>query len=307
MNAFLPPELEREIFEKTALLYPKTIPGLLLVAHRVFTWIHPILYRTLLIKTSSPPLSAFMRIMRTMPANSSFFRNSVQNLFVHQTPWLAAELNLILASCPGITNFVMMSTNPSVLPWLENLRLERLAISLAQLFDNGCLLNNLTHPVFVHTTHLDLFDYVHNERARAWPTLALLPALTHLCLHSCVHRVQLRGVLAECTRLQVLVNMHTTPEREWELADICGKLAIDDPRFVLIALDISINAYARDWEAGRHGKKDFWALADAFVAKKRSGEIKPGSKFTLAVVYILGADYLKLAARCWICEHDGIY
>ncbi|KAJ6598142.1 hypothetical protein DFH09DRAFT_1356484 [Mycena vulgaris] len=287
MDPFLPLELEREIFENAALLHPETIPGLLLVAQRVFEWVQPFLYRTILVKTGSQPLSAFMRAMQSMPDSSSFCRNSVRNLFVHHSPWLAAELRLILASCPGITDFVMLSTTPSVLPLLENKRLKRIFISLAQLFDNGAILRNLSHPVFLHTTHLVLFDQLHNEQA--WPTLALLPALTHLCLHGFVHRSQLRTVLAECKRLQVLVNMHMNTEPEWGLADICGRLSIgDDPRFVLVTLDTSVSAYARDWEAGRRGEKDFWALADAFVGKKRREEIKP-------------------ASRCWICEHDGIY
>ncbi|KAJ7107396.1 hypothetical protein C8R44DRAFT_857975 [Mycena epipterygia] len=38
-----PPELEREIFETTALLYPKTIPKLLRVARRVLFWKVPLL------------------------------------------------------------------------------------------------------------------------------------------------------------------------------------------------------------------------------------------------------------------------
>lgn len=237
--------------------------------------IHPLLFRTITVKTGSQSMSAFLRAIGTMPRNSTFFRNSVQNLFVHHTPWIVNEARLILSFCSNITNFVMMAANPSVLPLLENKRLECLSISLAQLFDNGLILQNLTHPVFAHTTHLGLFDFVHNEQD--WSALALLPALTHLCLHSFVHRAQLLNVLAECKSLEVLVNMHINTEPEWGLADICARLAIhDDPRFVLITMDFSINAYAKDWEQGRSGKKDFWVIAGAFVAKKRTGKIKPG-------------------------------
>lgn len=230
-----------------------------------------------MVKAGSQPAAAFLRAIKTAPANSSFFRNSVKNLFVHHSPWLVNEARLILASCSGITNFVMMAANPSVLPLLENKCLKRFSISVAQLFDNGLILQNLLHPVFTHTTHLGLFDYVHNEQD--WSALALLPVLSHLCLHSFVHAGQLRTVLAECKRLEVLANLHINTEPEWGLADICERLAIhDDPRFVLITLDFSINAYARDWEKGRSGKKDFWAIADAFVTKRRLGEIVPGSQ-----------------------------
>ncbi|KAJ7687736.1 hypothetical protein B0H17DRAFT_1332351 [Mycena rosella] len=287
MDPRFPPELEREIFEHAALLYPKTIPGLLLVARRVFHWIHPFLYRTIMIKTGSPSLSAFMRATRSMPDSSSFFRSSIQNLFVHPCPWLASDVRLILESCTGITNFAMMSTDPSVLPLLENKRLQRMSISLAQLFGNGAILGNLMHPVFAHTTHLTLFDYLYNQKT--WSTFAFLPALTHLCLFSFVQRAQLRTVLAKCKRLQVLVNIHINTEPEWGLADLCAGLALgDDPRLVLLPFDSSVHAYGRDWDAGLRGEKDFWVVAEAFIRKKRRGEIKP-------------------ASRCWICEHDGIY
>ncbi|KAF8151855.1 hypothetical protein K438DRAFT_1778675 [Mycena galopus ATCC 62051] len=277
-----PPELEREIFETTALLHPQYIPGLLLVARRVFEW-----QVTIVVAPRSQSIAAFLRVTRTISPNSSFFRNSVQSLFVHQTPWLINEARFVLASCSGIVDFAMMATNPSILPLLENKRLERLSICVAQLFDNGLILHNLTHPIFTHTTHLAIFDRTHNDQH--WSTLGQLPALTHLCLHSYVSRRHLLGVLAECKGLQVLVSMHISTEPEWGLADICGGLAIrDDPRFVLFALDHSTQAFSRDWARGRNGKRDFWAVADAFVEKKRRGEITP-------------------ASRCWICDLDGVF
>ncbi|KAJ7677705.1 hypothetical protein DFH06DRAFT_1166971, partial [Mycena polygramma] len=285
MDPILPPELERDIFEITAVLYPTSILALVLVAHRVLEWVQPFLYRTLMVKTGSRSTSAFLRVRQTQPQNSSFFRNSVHNLFVHHDAWLANEARLILSSCSSITNFVMMTPNPSILPLLEDKHLTHFSTSLAPLFENGRTLQNLVHPIFTHTTHLHLFDPLHTEQD--WSALALLPALTHLCLTSFVHRDQILRVLA-CTRLQVLTNVHINTAPEWPIADICGRLAIDDPRFVLITLDMSINAYGRDWERGRRGKQDFWAVADAFVAKKRLGLIKP-------------------ASRCWICDLDEIY
>ncbi|KAK7023188.1 hypothetical protein R3P38DRAFT_2958156 [Favolaschia claudopus] len=285
--SLLPPELEREIFESTACLHPGMVRQLLLVARRVFEWIQPFLYRTIMVSPGSQSLVAFSRASQNLPPNSSFFRNSVHNLFVHHAPWLVSDALQILSSCPGLVNFAMMVTNPSVLPLLETKRLEHLSISLAQLFDNGSILQNLTHPLFAHITHLALFDYIQHEKH--WSTLGLLPALTHLCLHSYIRRSQLLRVLAECKRLEVLVNMHINAEPEWGLADICGRLAIhDDPRLVLYTLEVSTHAFARDWERGRRGKKDFWAVAEAFVKKKRMGQITP-------------------ASRCWICDFDEVY
>ncbi|KAJ7928326.1 hypothetical protein B0H13DRAFT_2311607 [Mycena leptocephala] len=44
-NPAFPPDLEREIFGTTALMYPGEMPTLLRVARRVLIWIEPLLYR----------------------------------------------------------------------------------------------------------------------------------------------------------------------------------------------------------------------------------------------------------------------
>ncbi|KAJ7607223.1 hypothetical protein FB45DRAFT_141661 [Roridomyces roridus] len=276
MGPFLPPELERDIFECAALSHKASIPAFLRVARRIYAWIHPLLYRTLMVKTNSEPWTRFLKTIQSMgPDNSEFLQSSLQNLFVHNSPWLSTELHFVLSSCNSLTNFVIMSTNPSILPLLETKRLKRITVSLAQLFDNGSILQNLPHPAFMHATHLDLIDFLHKDKS--FDALTLLPALTHLCLNSFVHRRQLQIVFAGCKGLRVLVNMHTEIEPEWGLADICGRLAIEDePRFVLMAKDHSHNNFARDWEAGRRGEKDFWILAEEFVEKKRKGQIVPG-------------------------------
>ncbi|KAJ7028822.1 hypothetical protein C8F04DRAFT_49469 [Mycena alexandri] len=288
MNPFLPPELEREIFETTVLVYPRSICNLLRVAQRVFEWIQPFLFRTVFVQPRAETMVAFLRAIQKMPKSlvANFCHNSVQNLFVHRSSGLDSEIHFVVAACSGVTNFVMMSSDPSIVPLLATKRLQRFSISLAQLFENGTLLPNLRHPVFAHTTHLTLFDHTHNESD--WSVFTVLPALTHLCLQSFVHRSQLVGILAGCPRLQVLVNMHIDTEPEWGLADINARLLIDDPRFVLFAFDRSPHTYARDFKAGLDGRGDFWAHAAAFVAKKRKAEIKP-------------------ASRCWTCDHDDIY
>ncbi|KAJ7065685.1 hypothetical protein C8F01DRAFT_1249260 [Mycena amicta] len=73
----LPPDLEREIFEYTAELYPAAIPSLLCVAHRVLVWIEPIAYRTIDID-SSKHLSAFLAATKSKPAE--FFAKHVQRI-----------------------------------------------------------------------------------------------------------------------------------------------------------------------------------------------------------------------------------
>ncbi|KAJ7664499.1 hypothetical protein DFH06DRAFT_1324050 [Mycena polygramma] len=68
-----PPELEREAFETTALLYPGEIPTLLRVARCVLGWIEPLLYRVIhLASNDEPTARALLHAMSTKPP--SFFR-----------------------------------------------------------------------------------------------------------------------------------------------------------------------------------------------------------------------------------------
>jgi hypothetical protein len=62
-------------------------------------------------------------------------------------------------------------------------------------------------------------------------------------------------------------------------------LIIDDVNFVYMDLGYR-NVYLCDgWLAQTRGGIDFWARADAFVEKKRRGEIQPSS-FVLTVLLL---------------------
>ncbi|KAJ7940066.1 hypothetical protein B0H13DRAFT_2300130 [Mycena leptocephala] len=67
MDTKFPTELEKEIFELTASIHPRSIPTLLLVAQRVRTWIQPLLHRVLSIAALEPGLE---------PPGDSVFRHS---------------------------------------------------------------------------------------------------------------------------------------------------------------------------------------------------------------------------------------
>ncbi|KAJ7182925.1 hypothetical protein C8R43DRAFT_1116537 [Mycena crocata] len=54
-------------------------------------------------------------------------------------------------------------------------------------------------------------------------------------------------------------------------------LSIDDVPVVGIVLED--DDYEADWVAGTKGGSDFWARADAFVGKRRRGEIEPKSRW----------------------------
>ncbi|KAJ7131416.1 hypothetical protein C8R44DRAFT_850141 [Mycena epipterygia] len=192
---FFPPELEREIFESAAELYPDTIPSLLLVSQRVNEWIERIKYNTVTSSGSagSCRLSALRRAIQSDLKPASFFHKHVRHLFVDTNEDCLPQ---IISACKGIR-------------------------SLTVLFDPS-----------------ETISFVGTE------------------------------LLLTCKKLQVLIRMDSTGYSD-------NLPSIEDVHFVSMVL--KDDEYEDDWIIGTKGGMDFWARADAFVAKKRRGEIKPGS------------------------------
>ncbi|KAJ7131411.1 hypothetical protein C8R44DRAFT_731637 [Mycena epipterygia] len=128
--------------------------------------------------------------------------------------------------------------------------------------------------MFTSVTHLDLFDIIDTTNLQwPWSNLTLLPSLTHL--------LSLLGteLLLTCKKLQVLIHMDSTGYYADNLP------SIEDVHFVCMVL--KDDEYEDNWIIGTKGGMDFWARADAFVAKKQCREVKPES-------------------HCWIEDGDGI-
>ncbi|KAJ7444653.1 hypothetical protein B0H11DRAFT_1880658 [Mycena galericulata] len=267
---FLPPELEREIFELSAYLHPESAPKLLLVAPRVLTWIEPLMYRVISIEEDSAPV---LHVLRFKPPQ--FLDKNVQHLLLDSVTDDAVEE--ILSACTRVRSLVLLPSSPSVLSAVLRLRPQKLAIDLDSLF-GGTDLVDFSLPLFTTITHLDMFDVL-SEFIGPWPNLALLPALTHLAILARTPFDVKIQVLRNCPRVEVLVSMHTRPESVEELT------FAEDARFVSMILPTS--DYKTDWDSGANGGIDFWARADKFVSMKRRGQIKPNS-------------------RHWIVPEDGI-
>ncbi|KAJ7705460.1 hypothetical protein B0H17DRAFT_1038052 [Mycena rosella] len=278
----LPTDLERKIFETAALMHPNTIPVLLRVARRVLVWIEPLLYRVLRISSSDPltVLDAVRRAMKAKPAN--FFRDNVRHICLSSLSWSVKDTYALLRLCPRV---VTLSTMSRFLPPLHQIEqgpfaLLQILLEMPQLRKWGGSLTNLfgsraaidpTHPVFRNITHLDLFDdLLDAQDARICTSLATMPALTHLSLFNEVRPGIFQRVLDECASLRALVHMwhdlHT-----WEAHKIAAEPPVTDVRFVVRVF----HDYWADWEAGARGDTDRWAAADAFIERKRRGEIDP--------------------------------
>ncbi|KAJ7765961.1 hypothetical protein B0H14DRAFT_2970042 [Mycena olivaceomarginata] len=282
----VPLELERIVFELAAELYPETIPSLLLVAARVLEWIEPLRYRTFTL-TGTPSVCPQLRFLKQAI-------RSKPPQFIHDKVWYlcAAEgffedsLADILSVCTGLRSLVIFHAHPRVLSQLEATRPRRLSAQIPDFFRGPSWVSpvDLTHPMFASLTHLDVFDVFHSDLDSAWFGLTLLPLLTHLAFLELDDTV-IADTLATCPKPLVLVSMYSEENNYLRFLSDGVDRDDSDPRFVSMVL--SSEAYVLDWQTGIRGGMDFWARADAFVAKKRRGEIEPKS-------------------RHWIEDGDGI-
>ncbi|KAJ7285312.1 hypothetical protein C8J57DRAFT_1498144 [Mycena rebaudengoi] len=299
----LPLELERKIFELAALLHPETIPDLLCVAHRVLTWLEPILYNVLRMDRSARARPIFDAI-QCKPRK--FLRDAVRHvlLFTSSETWTVENLGMFFDFCPGIRNLSLIGnlTGAHLLLPLENMRLQRLGICLEELFavDANDVYESpqvdFEHPLFETVTHLDIFDDVQNdeEEDKEWlEQLPVLPALTHLAFNGPPSLSTIRHILSESPRLCVL--LVTYPKLQAQGArEFADSIDVEDPRLVVAVNEVN---YYDDWEAGARGREDIWFRADAFVAAKSRGLIRRMCPYALEQI-IINAD-IQHPVTCW--------
>ncbi|KAJ7438915.1 hypothetical protein B0H11DRAFT_2293615 [Mycena galericulata] len=273
----LPAELEREIFEWTAITHPTTIPVLLRVARRVRLWVEPYLYRVVKV-SSHPPYSIIQEdLLRPGPQSkpASFYQNAVRHLYLDQESEWSPE---VLRVCTRTRSFSATgrSPNPSLLLILLETDLRQLGVSLEHLF-GGVRYIDLNHPLFTSITHLDIFDDITESYYIQIPQqIASLPTLTHLCLNDHVPADILRAILSDCTNLHILVNLwHYSKVSEGRA--LARNPPLKDSRFVVGMYQ----NYPREWEAGARGDNDCWRAAENFIAQKRRGAI-PESRYWLS-------------------------
>ncbi|KAJ7200311.1 hypothetical protein GGX14DRAFT_466614 [Mycena pura] len=263
---FLPIELEREIFEISAILHPEIAPVLLRVARRVLIWIEPLLYRVMRVGLSRRRAAAFLEATKTKPP--TFFADSVHALcFDSYCAWSVDEAKNVLKLCKGVTNFGANNRfyTLAMLPVLATMRIQRLVVCLADLF-GSFEATDVTHPLFSRITHLTIRDlYVKEQICANLPTL---PALTHLCLYEdALPTTCIQMLLTYCVRLELLVVL-------WEQSYIdclgatgmAAKLARRDVRLV-----VGVPSYCWvDWDAGAAGLPNMWTRAEIIVAQRRA-------------------------------------
>ncbi|KAJ7059517.1 hypothetical protein C8F01DRAFT_1370432 [Mycena amicta] len=255
-NPRLPTELEREILEITARVYPEMRYTLLFVARRARIWIEPLLYRTLILeKTSTLPLKP----QHLLAAHT----RHIGLLFMHDTT------TEVLRLCTGITHAAIGELATITEGFHDSFHALRQIQFLACHGDALCNSARLSKedaalPVFASLTHLELF----NDKL---PTCFLdfcagLPVLTHLALNDTDSGwTTMEHLLQRCTNLRLLVLLAISQGE-------AGSIVCDVPRS-LSDVRFVITWYER-WQEGALDCYSYWDVADDFVAQKRRGLIK---------------------------------
>ncbi|KAJ6533885.1 hypothetical protein DFH09DRAFT_1181010 [Mycena vulgaris] len=165
----LPLDLERKIFERTALSRPVCIPNLMRVAWRVQHWVEPLLYRTLVVGPADtidgiPPCTfeRFAHIANTKSA--SFLHDSVRNLIIVPIP--VDDIKVALSVFTGVYTAVRSMALRHFYCIFRNFGVESFTYT------------------FTHLTHLELLngsDDDDPDRA-PWASLTRLTNLTYLVI-----------------------------------------------------------------------------------------------------------------------------
>ncbi|KAF8171066.1 hypothetical protein K438DRAFT_2024161 [Mycena galopus ATCC 62051] len=263
----LPPELERQIFELCALDLPVCIPKLMLVAKHVHEWVEPLLYRTIIMVEYSMGVEGLpfftddilSSVFRRKPAD--FFHNTVHHLKLVNS----SEAKRILPLCTGVENLSLYQSADRWIPLIERFRLRRLYT------DFKCL-PPATHPMFSRLTHFHLCGDPEDMESACY-IISALPKLTHLSLDGDDLVFKSPRILESSRSLRVLVFFEYYAT-EWTIAEVTELTR--DERFVVMQ-SASIYDYDEDWYAGVQHGTDYWRLAEAFVTKRRAGEIDRAS------------------------------
>ncbi|KAJ6543217.1 hypothetical protein DFH09DRAFT_1173701, partial [Mycena vulgaris] len=198
----LPLDLERQIFEVSALSRPAFILNLMLVAWRVNHWVEPPLYRTVIIGYEPIPdfprfkADTFAEIGRTKsPKTPAFLRNSTRNLMLCGNS--RAQTQTYLALFPQIENLWISTSGPGLEPSTSALEIPRLKHLHCELDDlNECIpFSSFSHPLFINVTHLVLFNgFAFRGATLDWMGLVELKCLTHLAFNG-------RAIIPVCVGL----------------------------------------------------------------------------------------------------------
>ncbi|KAJ7676715.1 hypothetical protein DFH06DRAFT_613017 [Mycena polygramma] len=150
--------------------------------------------------------------------------------------------------------------------------LSRLAVGLTNLFGSQSTVE-FGHAIFSRPTHLDIFETDWDSDDLV-PGLASLPCLANLSFNVKLYDdgylcdLDLVDILTNCRSLEVFV-LIIPDDTERRDADEYEYFA-DDVR----AVTMVAGGFLEDWKRGHTGGVDYWRVAETFIQKRKSGEVK---------------------------------
>ncbi|KAF7311687.1 hypothetical protein MIND_00178500 [Mycena indigotica] len=278
-----PPELEREIFDTAAILHQPTIPKLLRVAHRVYTWLVPVLYRQMNLQYDRQ-LQGFLGVAQTCPALLQHVREIV--LPTGYPPETTAKVFDGLRFCHKLGGLAMLHSHLIREVVANGLALPpRLSTHLEDLFQQDTAEHGAPPQIQVGThhletllafrfvTHLDWFDDLtayksDDDEEHARQFIIQLPALTHLAVVPFSAENYVDDLAARLPRLHVLVIV-------WSLSGYLRRRS-NDPVFRIAFRDSRVvcSVYDKWYEGMTNGYlPTFWDLAEELVEGKANGTV----------------------------------
>ncbi|KAJ7615570.1 hypothetical protein FB45DRAFT_935992 [Roridomyces roridus] len=313
----LPPELERLIFETTALRYPGRIPTLLLLAKRVHEWIEPLLYQVIPIIVIDERSETYRRMsgsrmlerLRAGDRPLQFFSSAVRDVEIlnlelflggSENVWADDDLKRVLSACTNMRSLLVIGDLHSkpILSSLADCRPTRVFL-ISGLEEP---IPDFKRPLFRNVTHLVIGELsrvlrspsdrppeegYELERESQWSNILKLPALTHLAvIHPLVPSAGQR-ILAGAPNLRAFVivlpdNTHLpSPEQIRALQEIQA-FPWDDDRVVVLpaANDLTQGREGFSTKAWTPQVDELWAQVDEFIDDKRRGKI-PACEYRL--------------------------
>jgi hypothetical protein len=240
----------------------------------------------------------------------AFLKNTVRHMRLFMFPATASPsiripISRILRLNPNLFELLIEDYSSPVagtrmlsrLPLLVELRPTRVTVQFDR--DDHLVAVNLSEPLFSSATHITLLNTAMKHRnPETWAYwsqgLPALRTLTHLCVTDNIAEAIMPQLLIACPHLQAVVAFFWTEPIPWferqpalgvEMArklDLAAARcrtrmtafeqrisAMPDLRVVLVAVPDFYEA----WELGVRSGHDMWTEVEAFIARKRRGEL----------------------------------
>ncbi|KIJ95506.1 hypothetical protein K443DRAFT_682952 [Laccaria amethystina LaAM-08-1] len=200
----IPDDICRKIFDLVAACNMEMVPSLLLVSRGAQTWMTPLLYEVVVLR-SHVSAQRFLHTIRLKHA--AFFLNHVKSLCL-TSKIDCGDASRILRACANVVNLAIWF--PGSLPISASTTVQPRTLSIT-IFSPSSI-PNLSHeptfalPLFSRVSHLTITDPF--EQCSKIVELSLLPCITHLELNlargtSCADPILL--FISSCNKLKVLV------------------------------------------------------------------------------------------------------